>query len=87
MADCCTPGTGFPNAASMQQMATNFPIIFEEICLIQQAILAASSQCQPGGGKMSVTIGGTTPMTFISGISSVTIDNGGSGYYLSLIHI
>lgn len=84
MADCCTPGTGFPNAASMQQMATNYPIIWEEICQLQQAILAASSQCQPGGGKMSVTVAGTTPMTFIAGVSSITINDGGAGYYVDM---
>lgn len=81
MADCCSPGTNFPNASSMQQMATNWPIVWEEICAIQQAILAASSQCQPGGGQMAVTVGGTTPMTFITGIDSVDVVNGGSGYY------
>lgn len=81
MSDCCTPGSGFPNAATMQQLATNFPVVWEEICMIQQAILAASSQCQPGGGQMCTTIGGNTPMTFVSGLESVTVVNGGSGYY------
>lgn len=81
MADCCTPGTGFPNASAMEQLATNNPTIWSEICAIQQAILAASSQCQPGGGQMCTTVGGNTPMTFISGVSSVTVVNGGSGYY------
>lgn len=80
MSDCCTPGSGFPNAATMQQLATNYPVVWEEICMIQQAILAASSQCQVGGGQMSVTVGGATPMTFISGVSSVTVVNGGDGY-------
>lgn len=82
MSDCCTPGTGFPNAATMQQLATNYPVVWEEICMIQQAILAASSQCQPGGGQMCTTIGGTTPMTFVTGIQSITVVNGGSGYYI-----
>lgn len=80
MSDCCTPGSGFPNAATMQQLATNYPVVWEEICMIQQAILAASSQCQAGGGQMCATVGGNTPMTFISGVNSVTVVNGGSGY-------
>lgn len=49
--------------------------------MIQQAILAASSQCQPGGGSMCTTVGGNTPMTFIDGVESVTVVNGGSGYF------
>jgi hypothetical protein len=81
MSDCCTPGTGFPNAATMQQLATNFPIVWEEICMIQQAILAASSQCQVGGGQMCTIVGGDTPMTFIAGVSSVSVVNGGVGYF------
>lgn len=81
MSDCCTTGTGFPNSSLMQQLALNHPIIWEEICMIQQAILAASSQCQVGGGQMCTTVGGTTPMTFISGVSSVTVVNGGAGYF------
>ena len=80
MADCCTPGTGFPNASQMEQLATNLPVVWEEICMLQQAVLSASSQCQPGGGQMCTTVGGTTPMTFVSGVSSVTVVNGGSGY-------
>lgn len=78
MSDCCTPGTGFPNSALMGQLALNQPIIWEEICKIQQAILAAASQCQVGGGQMCVTVGGDTPMTFVSGVLSVDVDNGGS---------
>lgn len=81
MADCCTPGTGFPNASTMEQLATNYPVVWEEICMLQQAILAASSQCQVGGGQMCTTVGGTTPMTFVTGVSSVTVVNGGAGYY------
>jgi hypothetical protein len=73
--------SGFPNAATMLQLATNYPVIWEEICMIQQAVLAASSQCQSGGGQMCTTVGGTTPMTFVSGVTSVTVVNGGSGYF------
>ncbi len=81
MSDCCTPGTGFPNAASMQQMATNNAVVWEEICAIQQGVLAAASQCQVGGGQMCTTIGGTTPMTFVTGVSTVTVTDPGLGYF------
>ena len=77
----CDITTGFPSSTQMEQLATNLPVVWEEICFIQQAILAASSQCQVGGGQMSTTVGGTTPMTFVSGVSSVSVVNGGSGYY------
>jgi hypothetical protein len=77
MSDCCTPGTGFPTAPQMEQLATNQPVIWEEICKLQQAILAASSQCQIGGGQMCTTVGGTTPMTFVSGVTAVNVTSGG----------
>jgi hypothetical protein len=80
MSDCCTPGSGFPSASSMQQLATNNAVVWEEICALQQAILAASSQCQVGGAQMCTTVGGTTPMTFVSGVTSVTVTNPGAGY-------
>ncbi len=82
MSDCCTPGTGFPTGPEMGQIASNLPVIWEEICMIQQAILAASSNCQVGGGQMCTTVGGTTPMTFVSGVNTVTVVNGGSGYFI-----
>ena len=81
MSDCCAPGSGFPNASTMEQIATNNPIIWSEICAIQQAILAASSLCSVPGGQMCTTVGGSTPMTFVAGVSSVTVVNGGSGYF------
>ncbi len=80
MSDCCTPGTGFPNAPTMVQMATNNSVVWAEICHIQQAILAAASQCQPGSGKMCTVVGGTSPMTFVTGVSSVTVNVPGAGY-------
>lgn len=66
----------------MQTLATNHPIIWTEICAIQQAILSASSQCQPSGGKMKTIVSGTTPMTWVSGIESVSVINGGLGYFI-----
>lgn len=82
MADCCTPGTGFPNSALLDQLALNQSVVWEEICKLQQAILAAASQCQVGGGQFCTIVAGTSPMTFVSGITGVTITNGGSGYYV-----
>lgn len=81
MADCCTPGTGFPNSALMDQLSLNHSVVWEEICKLQQAILAAASQCQSGGGQFCTIVAGDTPMTFIAGITGVTVVSGGSGYY------
>lgn len=78
---CDSSANSFPTATLMGQMATNLPVVWEEICAIQQAILAASSQCQPGGGQMSVVVGGNTPMTFVTGVESITVVDGGAGYY------
>ncbi len=84
MADCCTPGTGFPNASTMELLATNNALVWEEICMLQQAILAAASQCQVGGGQMCTIVAGTTPMTFVSGVTSITMTTGGSGYFADI---
>ena len=73
--------SGFPDASTMETMATNLPTVWQEISMLQQDVLAASSQCQPGGGQMCVTVGGDTPMTFVSGVNSVSVVNGGAGYY------
>jgi len=81
MSDCCSPGTGFPNSSLMEQLALNNTVVWEEICKLQQAILAAASQCQVGGGQMCTTVAGDTPMTFVSGVESITVTNGGSGYF------
>lgn len=76
MSDCCTPGTGFPNAALAQQLATNNAVVWEEICMLQQAILRAASLCNPSGnGEMCTIVGGTTPMTFVSGITGISVES------------
>lgn len=80
MSDCCTPVPGFPTSSAMGQLATNNAVVWEEICMLQQAILAASSHCQPGGGQMCTTVSGTTPMTFVSGLLSVNVTAPGAGY-------
>lgn len=75
MADCCVPGTGFPTGPQMGQIATANPIIWEEICMIQQAILEAASPCKPCGTipDMCTVVGGDTPMTFVSGITDINV--------------
>lgn len=78
MADCCAPGSGFPTGPQMGQIAANLPVIWEEICKIQQAILEAASPCQPGGGQYCTIIAGDTPMTFVSGITDIVVTNSGS---------
>lgn len=89
MADCCESGTGFPKAPDMAARAANLPAIWEEICKIQQAILEAANPCTPcaktglchnGDGQLCTTVGGDTPMTFIDGITSIDVINGGQGY-------
>lgn len=80
MSDCCNTSGGFPSATQMAQLALNHPIVWKEICAIQQAILGAASQCQPGGGRMCTTVAGNTPMTFVSGVQEVSVVHGGSGY-------
>lgn len=77
----CDTTPGFPSATLMANMALNNAAVWEEICAIQQAVLAASSQCQVGGGQLCTTVGGTTPMTFVSGITSIAVTDGGTGYY------
>jgi len=83
MADCCTPGTGFPTGPQLGQIALANPIIWEEICMIQQAILEAASPCKPCGTvpEMCTVVGGNTPMTFVSGITSIEVIDPGQDYF------
>jgi len=76
----CRSTNSFPSASEMALQSANQSVVWEEIFMIQQAILAASSQCQIGGGQYCTTIAGNTPMTFVAGISSVTVNSGGTGY-------
>ena len=77
---CSSSNASFPTASSMAQLATNYPIIWDEISGIQQAIMAAVSQCTVGGGQLSTIVAGSTPMTYVSGVSSVTVVSPGTGY-------
>jgi hypothetical protein len=76
-----TSASGFPAASTVDSLATNYGLIAAEEAMIQQAILSAASQCQPGGGQFCTTVGGNTPMTFVSGVGSITVNNGGLNYY------
>lgn len=80
MTDSCSPCTSFPDMNLMQKLSTNYSVIWAEICKIQQEILAAGSQCRPGGPAACTTIAGNSPMTFVSGISQISVQNGGTGY-------
>lgn len=79
MSNCCDNGVGFPDAALMEQLSTNHPVIWQEICTIQQSILEAANSCTKPS-SMCTTVGGKSPMTFVSGIESISVVNGGSGY-------
>lgn len=79
MSNCCDTGIGFPDAPLMEQLSTNHPIIWREICALQQAILEAASLCSLPN-SMCTTVAGTTPMTYVSGVESISVINGGTGF-------
>lgn len=70
-ANCVT----FPTAADARSKSLCPGTIWSEICVIQQAILAAIGSCQ-----FSTTISGTSPITFSSFIQSIVVENGGVNY-------
>jgi hypothetical protein len=84
---CSTTGsttstTTFPTASTLATTIPNYALTSAEIAMIQQAILAASNPCQPGGVQSScVTVGGNTPMTFTSGVGAVNVISGGLNYF------
>lgn len=77
----CKPPTSFPNAGQARDMARDKSTIYAEICAIQQGILNATSLCTPDGGQFCTTVGGSTPMTFITSILDATVTDGGSDYF------
>lgn len=83
MSDCST-SPGFPSASAMELLATNNAVVWEEICKLQQAILAAASQCHSAGGQMCTTVAGATPMTFVAGVSSVSVTSPGADYFYDM---
>lgn len=71
----CKDNTQFVSAADARKNGRNNPIIFGEICAIQNAILLAIDE-----KKLEVTVNDNSPMTKINEILDVFVTNGGSGY-------
>jgi len=78
MTSCCSPTTSsFPVASTLSAQASTSPIVWAEISALQQAILSTSGGCScSGSGQFGSCYGGATPMTFVSGVTSVTVTNG-----------
>lgn len=74
---CCNT-SGFLTQSELSLIGKNHSVIFEEICMIQQALLA-HVRCQNAISK-ELIIGGSTPMTAYSRITSLTLVSSGSGY-------
>ena len=70
----------FPPAANVADLSINYSIISEEINLISQAILARAELARTTNVNTNVTVAGNTPMTYVSGVQSVTVVSGGTGY-------
>lgn len=79
MANCFNSGTFLP-ALDLKKLSRDWKTIWKEICAIQQALLDAASQCDEDGGKFCTIVGGSTPMTFVSGIKGIDILDPGAGY-------
>jgi hypothetical protein len=71
----CNNSTCFITASEARSNARNNSLVFQEICAIQQAILAAIDAHQ-----FDVVIADGTPMTSVNEIQSVVVTNPGSGY-------
>jgi hypothetical protein len=74
---CCNT-SGFLTQAELSLIGRNHSVIFEEICMIQQALLA-HVRCQTALTK-ELIIGGNTPMTAYNRITSLNLVSAGSGY-------
>ena len=66
----------FLKATDVKSLARNDMLLWTEICAIQQAILTAAAD-----GELETIVNDGTPMTWISGIASTTVDDGGTGYF------
>lgn len=65
----------FINATNAINLSRNNTVIWGEICELQSAILTAIDSNQ-----RSVIVSEGTPFTFLGGIESASLDDGGSGY-------
>lgn len=70
----------FLKASDVRALAQDNMLLWTEICGIQKAILEASSLCSIPGGQFETIINDGTPMTWVSGIASITVTAGGTGY-------
>jgi len=66
----------FLKATDVKSLARNDMLLWTEICAIQQAILTAAAD-----GELETIVNDGTPMTWISGIASTAVDDGGTGYF------
>ena len=72
MATTCS----FIKATDARSLARNTTLLWNEVCGIQEGILAAID-----AGAYEATIADGTPMTQVNEVQSVTIVNGGSNYF------
>lgn len=70
----------FLRANEVRALAQDNMLLWTEICGIQKAILEASSPCNVMGGQLEVIVNDGTPMTWVSGIQSIDVTNGGTDY-------
>lgn len=73
---CCVTNS-FLSAEQMKLLAQNHKAVFEEICMIQQALL---SHVNNPTNNSALYVSGTTPMTFFPTITGLNLISGGSGY-------
>lgn len=66
----------FIKAEDARNFARDLPLLYEEICAIQQAILAAINN-----GEYSTIVAGGTPMTATNSVVSVTVTDPGTDYF------
>lgn len=66
----------FLKSNDARSLARNDMLLWTEICAIQKAILTAA-----GNGELETIVNDGTPMTWVSGIASVTVVNGGADYF------
>jgi hypothetical protein len=74
----CSPNAGFLPASDASMIAKTSAVVWQEICAIQQAILAAANGQSPR--EFCVDISGDTPFTFYSQIKAVNVVAGGELY-------
>lgn len=74
----CSPNTGFLPATDAGLLSKTSPIVWQEINILQQEILKASSSC--GTRSFCADVSGNTPMTFVHQVQSISVVSPGSDY-------